>query len=336
MKTKPSRFLLSLALACGACTTAGSTWMEQPLTADDESLGSLTEGEGPEGSPSDPMPTPPSRQRRNIGPHQPGAQVLSDLPQRSPNAHVNTSKLKGRVLGKFRNTYYDFPSEADFKGKTVALKNPKCETIADVPRGFFESVCVQGSGTLNNRQTVSFAKRDCSCAEKCPRTGQQICFDALDPNKFPYGRGATGQPITPLFTVAVDTTVVPLNSYIYIPEYDGVPRDYDQTGVHDGCFMAQDRGLRVKGKHVDVFTADPSITKLWNQLVPSNEGVTVVLDSPRCARATATATPPPSVEEPKKESSRERRRKREREESTREPTKAKSDSGTKSTSGPAE
>ena len=38
----------------------------------------------------------------------------------------------------------------------------------------------------------------------CPRTGQKICFDVLDISKYPWGRGATGQPIMPLLTVAVD------------------------------------------------------------------------------------------------------------------------------------
>jgi 3D (Asp-Asp-Asp) domain-containing protein len=72
---------------------------------------------------------------------------------------------------------------------------------------------------------------------------------------------------------------------LYIPEYDGIPRDADGQSLHDGCFIAQDRGSRVEGKHVDVFTGHDAITKLWNRLVPSNQGVTVVLDSPHCARA---------------------------------------------------
>jgi 3D (Asp-Asp-Asp) domain-containing protein len=226
--------------------------------------------------------------------------------------HVG-GKLQGKVLGKFRNTYYDFPAESEFKGASVALKNPSCETIKQVPRGFFEAVCVQGSGTLSNRQTVSFAKRDCGCAEVCPKTGQKICFDTLDPNKFPYGRGATGNPITPLYSVAVDTSVIPLGTTIYIPELDGMPRDSQASGLHDGCFQAQDRGLRVKGKHVDVFTGDPGMTRLWNKLVPSNQGVTVVLKSPRCAHAkTSTRIHPAASTESNDESSSKKKERRRR------------------------
>jgi 3D (Asp-Asp-Asp) domain-containing protein len=78
--------------------------------------------------------------------------------------------------------------------------------------------------------------------------------------------------------------VIPLGTPVYVPEYDGIPRDPDQRSVHDGCFIAQDRGLKVKGKHLDVFTGHQSITTLWNRLVPSNRGVTVIVDSQRCAQ----------------------------------------------------
>ena len=203
----------------------------------------------------------------------------------SPAPRLNPRAPGGKVLGTFRNTYYDFPSESDYSGESVALKDPRCKTIKTVARSFYETVCVQGSGTLASGSTVSFAKRDCDCAELCPRTGQHICFDELDSKAFPWGRGATGHAITPLLTVAVDSELIPLDTPVYIPEFDGVPRDPSRSATHDGCFIAQDRGVRVKGEHVDVFTGHREITALWNGLVPSNRGVTVIVDSPHCARA---------------------------------------------------
>jgi 3D (Asp-Asp-Asp) domain-containing protein len=210
---------------------------------------------------------------------QPLAPIGADSPRRT------YASIRGRLLGTFKNTYYDFPNEGDFEGEAVALMNSQCQRIKAVPRGFFESVCVQGSGMLSSGTPVSFSRRDCSCAELCPRTEQKICFDALDASAFPWGRGATGQSITPLLTVAADPDVLPMGTGIYIPEYDGLPRDPSHSGKHDGCFLVQDQGLKVKGRHVDVFTGDPAVTRLWNQLVPSNRGVTVVLKHPRCARA---------------------------------------------------
>lgn len=198
---------------------------------------------------------------------------------------IAISRTDGKVLGSFRNTYYDFPAETDFQtDKRVDLFDASCRRISSVPKGFHDAVCVQGSGLLATGTPVSFAKRNCSCAEICPRTEQKICFDPLDKQRFPWGRGATGKAITPLLTVAVDTDVVPLEAALYIPEYEGLPVDVSGQSVHDGCFVAQDRGLKVKGKHVDIFTGEPSLTRLWNRLVPSNKGVTVVLNSPKCAR----------------------------------------------------
>lgn len=201
---------------------------------------------------------------------------LADAPQASPDAPPDA-----RLLGVFRNTYYDFPAETSFTGGSVTLKNASCQPIRAVPREFFESLCVQGSGTLATGSTVSFAKRDCACADVCPRTGQKICFDELDKSEFPWGRGALGKPITPLRSIAVDPSFIPLGTHVYIAEFDGVPRSPDGA-PHDGCFIAEDRGLKVVGEHVDVFTGNPRITSHLNGLVPSNRGVHVYTDTARC------------------------------------------------------
>lgn len=122
----------------------------------------------------------------------------------------------------FRNTYYDFPREGA-GDKDATLFDASCAPIARVTQKFHNQVCVQGSGRLAMGQTVSFARRDCACAAVCPRTGQHICFERLDPARFPNGRGATGKPITPLRTVAVDTTVIPLGTRLYVPESSASP-----------------------------------------------------------------------------------------------------------------
>jgi len=288
-----------LALGSWSCATAGSTWINQPL-----STGEWGDDPAPTSSAfrpavDDPKGQPPPGVRSRVISEAPAgddrflpftpssaSSAASTTIGKAPAARLNPRAPGGRILGTFRNTYYDFPSESDFSGETVSLKNPRCKTIKSVARTFYESLCVQGSGVLASGQTVSFAKRDCECAELCPRTGQHICFDELDAKAYPWGRGATGRAITPLLTVAVDSELIPLDTPVYIPEYDGIARDAAESAVHDGCFIAQDRGVRVKGEHVDVFTGHREITALWNKLVPSNRGVTVIVDHPRCARAT--------------------------------------------------
>ncbi len=179
----------------------------------------------------------------------------------------------------FRNTYYDFPAEGAGEKKAKVF-DAQCKAIASVTQAFHDQVCLQGSGKLASGDTISFAMRDCTCASECPRSGQKICFEKLDPKAFPSGRGASGKAITPLRTIAVDTAVIPLGSVVFIPEYDGLSRP--DGSKHDGCFIAEDRGSAVVGKHIDVFTGDPSMTKRWNQLVPSNQGVHVEVGAPRC------------------------------------------------------
>jgi 3D (Asp-Asp-Asp) domain-containing protein len=179
----------------------------------------------------------------------------------------------------FRNTYYDFPREGA-GAKAATIFDASCAEIAKVTQDFHDRVCVQGSGRIESGATVSFAKRDCSCAAECPRTGQKICFERLDAARFPHGRGATGRPITPMRTVAVDAAVIPLGTLIFVPEFVGLPRP--DGSRHDGCFVAEDRGLKVVGQQIDVFTGDPALTTRWNALLPSNRGVHVTQNDPRC------------------------------------------------------
>ncbi len=217
-----------------------------------------------------------------------GESELADAPGKRPvlsleskDALPTDAPPDARLLGVFRNTYYDFPAEADFSGAPVAVMNSSCQALRKVPRGFYEALCVQGSGTLLTGSTVSFAKRDCSCAEVCPRTGQKICFDELDQKSFPWGRGALGKAITPLRTVAVDSNVIALGTHIYIAEFDGALRS-PGGAPHDGCFVAEDRGMKVQGEHVDVFTGNPHVTAHLNSVVPSNRGVHVYVGTARC------------------------------------------------------
>ncbi len=265
--------LLVLAAAC----SSSAPWSAEPSPDYDDSVeGKFVPPERPK------FIIPEHYKVRRIGATKPENPV--EQPQVVAK-RIALAGASGNVLGKFRNTYYDFPAEAEFGGDSTPLFDASCRQIARVKTKFHDRLCVQGSGLLNNGMTVSFAKRDCSCARTCPATNQKICFDPLDKQRFPWGRGATGKAITPLLTVAVDSEVIALGTAIYIPEYEGLPIEPGGSAVHDGCFIAQDRGLKVKGKHVDIFTGEPAITRLWNRLVPSNKGVTVVLHATQCARA---------------------------------------------------
>lgn len=65
-----------------------------------------------------------------------------------------------------------------------------------------------------------------------------------DPN---YGHTRSGVIVEPNVTLAVDTSIIPMGSYVYI---DGI-----------GCRVAQDTGSAIKGKHVDCYVNDFSYDK---------------------------------------------------------------------------
>ncbi|MEM1030817.1 MAG: ATP-binding protein [Myxococcota bacterium] len=268
--------LSAVALLLAGC--GGSSWVrdggrEEPVWwGDDDPTAERSKDDQASSSPSRAAATTPAPV--DLVPRPRGALPRLDA----------TSRVTGATGTPFRNTYYDFPEEpadADASVPHTTVFDAACEPIAEVVRTFHDQLCVQGSGRIASGATVSFAKRDCPCASVCPRTGQKICFEKLDPKAFPHGRGARGTAITPLRSVAVDPGVVPLGTALYIPAYHGLRRP-DGT-PHDGCFIAEDRGLKVVGRHVDIFTGAPKTTASWNQSVPSNTGVGVHLGAARCA-----------------------------------------------------
>lgn len=269
------RALVPLLLVATACGGSGQDWVKDlDRSSDLETAPPLESRAAPPGRASPPRTVV-------IGGETPAAAPERPTDEAGGAVDVRPAPGASGAGGPFRNTYYDFPAEAA-AGSGATIYDAQCKPIANVDPAFHDAVCVQGSGRLASGVTVSFAKRDCACASVCPRTGQRICFEALDPGRYPWGRGATGKPIAPLRTVAVDTSVIPLGARLFIPEAVGLPRP-DGT-AHDGCFVAEDRGKRVVGLHVDLFTGDPATTALWNARLPSNRGVHVMVGDPRCAK----------------------------------------------------
>ncbi len=266
------------ALSAIACKTAGSDWVRDMESSRAWSSSNAIYTPAPASSAS---PAPWRTVRIGETPESADPIVLS------PDELADGVRSRRQIVsatgtgGPFKNTYYDFPVES-VAASDATLFSGSCKVIARVSRDFHDSVCVQGSGRLFSGKTVSFARRDCECASPCPRSGQRICFDELDEHLYPWGRGSTGRPITPLYTVAVDVDVIPLGSTVFIPEAVGLPRL--DGSAHDGCFIAADRGMGVVGKHVDVFAGPSDMRSVWNARLPSNTGVHVLVNDGRCKR----------------------------------------------------
>jgi len=103
----------------------------------------------------------------------------------------------------------------------------------------------------------------------------------IDRRLFPMGVGASGMPLAPFRSVAVDTTRIPLGTRLYIP---AVRRLLRNAGVpHHGCFLADDRGGRIKGARIDLFVGNRALFERYlAKRMPRD--VRVYTRHPRCER----------------------------------------------------
>jgi 3D (Asp-Asp-Asp) domain-containing protein len=65
-------------------------------------------------------------------------------------------------------------------------------------------------------------------------------------------RDSLGCRVSPMRTLAVDPSVMPKRSLVFIKETVGLPMP--GGGVHDGLWYASDTGGAIKGQRIDLFT----------------------------------------------------------------------------------
>ena len=69
-------------------------------------------------------------------------------------------------------------------------------------------------------------------------------------------RDSLGCRTVPMRTLAVDPTVIPRRTIVFIAETVGLP--LPNGGKHDGYWYASDTGGAIKGKRIDLFTGEGS------------------------------------------------------------------------------
>ncbi|OFZ22366.1 MAG: hypothetical protein A2202_03175 [Bdellovibrionales bacterium RIFOXYA1_FULL_36_14] len=136
------------------------------------------------------------------------------------------------------------------KGKPI-----KCpSTGADIflSKKNMRELAMQGTGRIQcdkNHGTITLAYHS--------KKSSQTRFRILDNW---WGNGAWGGSAIPFRTIAVDRSVIPLGSVIYIPSMKG--KDFvlenGKKVIHDGLFFAGDTGGGVKGNHLDIFVGNLS------------------------------------------------------------------------------
>lgn len=153
-----------------------------------------------------------------------------------------------RKIGDLRPTFYWVALEKDDGSqKSVPLKNMSGDVIARVSPKFHKDIRLEGTGRLLDGRVINFDGR-----VPLAGGGQEIRWTFCG-REAPYGYGLDRRILVPFRSLAVDPTVVPMDSKIYIPKAKGIPLP-DGT-IHDGYFQAVDIGDAIKSKRIDVFTS---------------------------------------------------------------------------------
>ncbi|MEM9487532.1 MAG: 3D domain-containing protein, partial [Myxococcota bacterium] len=145
--------------------------------------------------------------------------------------------------------------------------------IGTFPHRFVRALLMEGSGLLADGRVLNFHGR-------C-KYGVGTCYETLDPDTHPYGRGAGRRPLIPFRSVAVDPKLIPIGEPLYIPEFDGIVLP-DGT-IHDGCVRADDTGGAIKKRKMDFFVMSFEnfrymLNALWGVI-----WITPHIEAPRCA-----------------------------------------------------
>lgn len=185
----------------------------------------------------------------------------------------------GASLGNFQFTYYWVADENAYSGSlNTSVYNPQCTKIATVKSKFWSALKLEGTGRTVSGQLLNYAG-SCGCA-------RSPCFNEMGADK-PWGEGVQGRALEPYRSIAVDKSVIPYGTWVYIPELDGatMPGAAPLGGwVHDGCVLAADTGSAIIGHHIDFFAAlKSSYTALIDDL--GLDSVEVRLGGTKCTGA---------------------------------------------------
>ena len=194
--------------------------------------------------------------------------------------------LGGSALGndstRFKLTYY-YVAEQIQQGGNWPLYGNQCKTVlARVSKRFHHDISLEGTGRLKDGRIINFLNR-CDCARPGFR-GNRICYTEVDEREYPWGFGAQRidagpYPLNPYRTVAVDPSLIPLGTTLYIPLFDG--KTAPNGKVLDGCFFAGDVGSAIKGRHLDLFVGKKAWAPFAAKLIGRNR-VKVYDGADRC------------------------------------------------------
>ncbi len=137
---------------------------------------------------------------------------------------------------------------------------------------FVRELRMEGSGVLSDGRVFNYAG-------KC-NYGVGTCFETLDKDTHPYGRGAGRRALVPFRSVAVDRRLIPIGETLYVPELDG--QIMPNGMVHDGCLRADDTGGAINRRHIDFFVVTEDNFWILLKAVLGNTRFSPQIEHPRC------------------------------------------------------
>lgn len=110
-------------------------------------------------------------------------------------------------------------------------------------------------GTFNYSGRGRDLQVDCSVYYPRLSTVAATSRSRFQVSNTPFGEGVRGYQLVPYRTVAVDESLIPIGSVLYIPAARGISITLPsgERVVHDGYFYAADVGGAIRGNHIDVF-----------------------------------------------------------------------------------
>lgn len=189
------------------------------------------------------------------------SQLIFDFPEPA-------DAVKGQKITLWSTFYFVHQAKASNAPDAISLRDSNGNLLGvklsqkDWCKAALEGT-VQVSDSNNIVKTYNFAKRGTNAQTNC------ISFFPSLPNetvkamnrslfalaKGAFGDGSGGFILVPYRTIAVDKTVIPLGTLIYIPDARGkeVILPSGRKVKHDGYFFAADVGGAIKQNHIDTF-----------------------------------------------------------------------------------
>jgi 3D (Asp-Asp-Asp) domain-containing protein len=145
-----------------------------------------------------------------------------------------------KYLGKFKVTFYWIIQESEYSGtKDTPLYLESGKVLGYFPSRFVSDFKKEACAELKSGKLISYLKR----VNKVRVVTQFLGFN--------------GYTISPFKSIAVDPSIVPLGSKLYIPALTQMGKDN-----HNGVVYAHDIGSMINGHSIDIFVGYKSNTRL--------------------------------------------------------------------------